>query len=173
MDYSGKAISWCRRLGWPAGSVYRPWNEHTRVAKDFIETIDVIAYDAQPGVLGIQATGKQGEAAKHITKLREVVSSWPERLSQRRKKKNGEREWGQLPELHPLLLHLAAGNRFQIWAFRKVKVKRGGKQEVWRPRILSLSISSLTSSEPPEPSSLEIDTPLPPSLRVRTPKEAT
>lgn len=159
-DYSGKSVAWCRKLGWPAEPVYRPWSPHTRRAKDFMGVIDVMAYDGQPGILGIQATGKSGEASKHLQKIRSVVAGWPDELRKKREQKNGA-AWAALPDRHPILLHLEAGNRLQVWAFRKVAVKRGGKALVWRPRVLSLTASSLLSEACPKPRDLVVPTPLP------------
>lgn len=82
------------------------------VRKDFLGCIDILALDGLPGSLGIQACAG-GDA------------------STRAKKAAAE----------PLLrAWLAAGNRFQVWAWREVWVDTGAKTKAkrWRPRIVCL-----------------------------------
>jgi hypothetical protein len=59
---------------------------------DLFGCIDILALDGQPGCLGIQATSGSGHPAKHLAKMR------------------------TLPDVRPWL---EAGNRLQIWAWRK------------------------------------------------------
>lgn len=166
MDYSGKAIDWCRKLGWPAQAVYRPYNTYTRRAVDLWNGIDVLALDGLPGTLGIQATGKGHHAIDHIRKLRGVCAAWPGELASKRAHPKTGKVWEHLPETHPLLLFLEAGNRLQIWAFRKVSKVRGGKVKVWQPRLLQVTPSSLTSFAEPS-STEELEIPLPPLPQSR------
>jgi hypothetical protein len=68
------------------------------------------------GVLGVQSCGS--EHAKHVktieeTRLQETV------------------EWLRTP-----------GTSLELWSWRKVKVKRGGKAMVWRPRITNVILIS-------------------------------
>jgi hypothetical protein len=82
------------------------------VRKDFLGCIDILAMDGLPGSLGIQACAG-GDA------------------STRAKKAATE------PLLRPWL---AAGNRFQVWAWREIWVDTGAKTKAkrWRPRIVCL-----------------------------------
>lgn len=82
------------------------------VRKDFLGCIDILALDGLPGSLGIQACAG-GDA------------------STRAKKAAAE------PLLKPWL---AAGNRFQVWAWREIWVDTGAKTKAkrWRPRIVCL-----------------------------------
>lgn len=88
------------------------------VRKDFLNVIDILALDGLPGSLGIQACAG-GDA------------------STRAKKAAAE----------PLLrAWLAAGNRFQVWAWREVWVPTGPKTKAqrWRPRIVALYLDDPT-----------------------------
>lgn len=38
------------------------------------------------------------------------------------------------------VLWIACGGKLQLWSWRKVKKKRGGKQMVWQPRIKNYSL---------------------------------
>jgi hypothetical protein len=87
------------------------WNPHARRRVDMFNIIDVVALDALPdgaGILGIQVTDQKNYAA-HYTALRDDEK---------------KRE--------PLAAWLRSGGTFEIWAWAKYKVKRGGKAHRWR-----------------------------------------
>ena len=73
---------------------------------DLFGIIDLIVLDG--GILGIQVTGS--DFSSHIKKLTVDEAE-------------NTRAW------------LEAGGRLEIWGWRKLKVKRGGKATTWKPRI--------------------------------------
>lgn len=79
------------------------------VRQDLFGIIDVIALDPEHGVVGVQSCGNQfSEHYKKITEDRAQEAI----------------DWLCTP-----------GTRLELWAWRKVKVKRGGKAMRWSPRI--------------------------------------
>ena len=82
------------------------WCPHTRRRIDLFNIIDLLVLDQD--IIGVQVCGADFSA--HVNKLR-----------------NDEAE--------STMAWLESGGRLQIWGWRKVKVKRGGKQMVWKPRI--------------------------------------
>jgi hypothetical protein len=84
------------------------------VRRDLFHCVDLVALDGQPGSLGIQATSGANAAAR-LTKARE------------------------LPELRAWL---AAGNRFQVWGWRKVGAR--GKRKTWDVRVVPLTLEDVT-----------------------------
>ena len=85
--------------------------------QDMFGWCDIVAIDPKNGVtIGVQSTGD--DYANHLRKLT------IERAVQ-------VREW------------LQAGNRAELYAWRKVKKKRGGKQMVYRPRWKSITMQDV------------------------------
>lgn len=110
MRSTQRALEQCREdLGWTAELVEKPWNPHSRVRKDCFGLFDILALDGSPGCLGIQACG--ADVSSHIEKIRQntVLHEW-----------------------------LKAGNRLQIWAFRKLKLYHGSKAVRWRCKIIDV-----------------------------------
>lgn len=124
---TARTLEELRRRGWP-GQVVERWLPGRRAKKggapgeteptaygtrkDLFGAIDILALDGCPGSLGIQAC-IGGDA------------------STRAKKAATE------PLLKPWL---AAGNRFQVWAWREIWVETGPKTKAkrWRPRVVCL-----------------------------------
>jgi hypothetical protein len=79
------------------------------IRQDLFGIIDVLALDPQRGVVGVQSTGN--DFAGHLRKLTEER---PQECL----------DWLSTP-----------GTTLELWAWRKVKAQRGGKQLIWRPRI--------------------------------------
>jgi hypothetical protein len=104
-----------RELGVRAGIVERriqagpgrPFGHST----DLFGIIDIIALDVAHarGIIGVQVFGQTGWTAHARTICEE--------------REEETRDW------------LLCGGQLQLWGWRKVKVKRGGKAVVWRPRI--------------------------------------
>ena len=84
---------------------------------DMFGIIDVIALDPERGVIGVQSCGNS--FAAHYRKI--TIEKYQETL-----------DWLQTP-----------GTALELWAWRKVKKKRGGKQMVWRPRIKEITLEDL------------------------------
>ena len=97
-------------------AVAEKWNPHVGpygIRQDLFGWIDVIALDPQRGIVGIQSCGQS--FAEHLRKL--LDSDCTEALL----------EW------------LRCGGHAELWGWRKVKLKRGGKAQVWRPRVLVIT----------------------------------
>lgn len=83
---------------------------------DLFGCIDIIALDPQRGIIGVQSCGSSFSA--HRRKITE--------------EKNQEAyEW------------LRCGGKLELWGWRKLKVKRGGKAERWVPRVMEITIEDL------------------------------
>lgn len=76
--------------------------------EDLFNIIDIIALGPE-GVIGIQACGS--DFARHKEKI--LVEKYQETS-----------DWLNTP-----------GTSLELWAWRKIKVKRGGKAMVWKPRV--------------------------------------
>jgi len=79
------------------------------IRQDLFGCLDIIALDPKRGVLGIQACGQSFSA--HKDKL----------LGERYQEVT---EWLSTP-----------GTLLELWGWRKVKLKRGGKAMRWKPRL--------------------------------------
>lgn len=110
-----RSLARCRANGWPADVTERwmPVPKHPAggVRRDLFHCIDVVALDGQPGVLGIQACAGASAAAR-VWKLRAIPEA---------------RAW------------LAARNRLEIWAWRKVGP--AGKRKLWEVRVIPLELA--------------------------------
>ena len=76
------------------------------IRQDLFGFIDIIAIDPKQGIVGIQSTGQ--DWAGHVNKIfdkRDIVSKWLEHAT------------------------------LELWSWRKVKKKRGGKAMIWKARI--------------------------------------
>jgi hypothetical protein len=91
------------------------------VRKDLFGFIDVISLDPGRGIVGIQSCGQN--FAEHIRKI--LDSECTEAVI----------EW------------LKCDGKVEIWGWRKVKVKRGGKALVWRPRIQVITLEDIFNHE--------------------------
>jgi len=79
------------------------------IKEDFLNIIDVIFLDPARGVVGIQVCGQ--DWASHIRKITDEMSVKTER-------------WLSTP-----------GTSLELWGWRQVLKKRGGKAKVWKCRI--------------------------------------
>jgi len=91
------------------------WNPHVPpvgVRQDLFGFIDVIAISSIEGIIAIQCTGPSGHA-DHKRKILEnrYAPAW-----------------------------LQSGGKIELWSWRKLKVKRGGKQATWQPRVEPITI---------------------------------
>lgn len=90
-------------------AIVERWIPRANIRRDLFGIIDIIALDPARGVVGVQSCGN--DFSGHDKKIRE------EKVQQ-------SFEWLSTP-----------GTQLELWAWRKVVAKRGGKQKVWRPRI--------------------------------------
>ena len=87
------------------------------VRKDLFGFIDIISLDPKRGIGAIQSCGQNFSA--HIQKIKnsectEAVTEW-----------------------------LLCGGGLEVWGWRKLKRKRGGKAMVWRPRVQAITVEDL------------------------------
>ena len=102
-------------------AIVEKWNAHVGphgIRQDLFGIIDVIALDPSRGVVGIQCCAGSGFRA-HWRKITEEHAQ-------------EAMDWLMTP-----------GTALEIWAWRKVKLKRGGKAMVWRPRVVSVTLKDL------------------------------
>jgi hypothetical protein len=93
-------------------AIVERWNQHVGphgIRQDLFGIIDVLALDPKRGVVGVQSCG-QDFAAHERKFLEERVQECVDWLS-------------------------TPGTALELWGWRKVKLKRGGKQMLWQPRI--------------------------------------
>ena len=95
------------------------WNPHVRIRQDAFGWIDILAY-SPAGIIGVQSTGQDfaGHRRKMLGERAEQVRGW-----------------------------LDAGGHAELWGWRKVKAKRGGKAMVWRPRVERFTMETLDATE--------------------------
>jgi len=89
-------------------AIVEKWNPHVNIRQDLFRIIDILALDPERGVIGIQ-TGTQ--RASHFRKITEDEAQ-------------NTIDWLETP-----------GTVLELYTWRKVKVKRGGKAVRWEPRI--------------------------------------
>lgn len=106
MTPTARILKRLRSDGWLCQVVER-WCPHSRRRVDLFQVIDVLAV-RDGATLGVQATTMAGRSAR-LAKIRRA---------------DGARAW------------LKGGARqLQLWAWRRLKTKRGGKAVQWVPRI--------------------------------------
>ena len=105
-----------REHGLVAGIVERfnPYAGKHGLKQDLFNIIDIIALDPVRGVVGVQSTGQ--DFAGHVRKITE-------------EKSQETRDWLATP-----------GAVLELWGWRKVKLKRGGKAERWAPRVAEFTL---------------------------------
>lgn len=85
------------------------------LTKDFLGFIDIIALDPSRGIIGVQSCGSS--FSEHRRKITEDCA-------------------------HECIEWLNSGGKVELWGWRKVKVKRGGKAMVWKPRVEEITLES-------------------------------
>ena len=81
--------------------------------QDLFGFIDIIAIDPADGIIAIQSCGQ--DFSGHIKKMTEERNQ----------------------QMYDWLKHA----KVELWGWRKVKVKRGGKAVRWRPRVADFTIN--------------------------------
>ena len=84
---------------------------------DFLHIIDLMALDPNRGVVGIQVCGS--DVPSHMKKIKEQHV-------------NNTIAWLETP-----------GTSLEVWGWRKVKQKRGGKAMIWQPRIIPITLEEV------------------------------
>ena len=90
--------------------VEQPYSRFSKTRQDLFHIIDLLALDN--GVVGIQVCGS--DWMPHTRKMTEEHAVYTV-------------AWLQQP-----------GARLELWGWRKVKKKRGGKVMIWKPRIADI-----------------------------------
>jgi len=114
-----RTIRELKNQGRKCGIVER-FNHHVGphgIRQDLFGIIDIIALDPERGVVGIQTTGS--DFSGHYKKLTEEMAQ-------------STLDWLKTP-----------GAVLELWGWRKVKLKRGGKAMVWRPRIKEITMDDV------------------------------
>lgn len=114
MTPTQRTLAEARKIGFSAHVVER-WNPHAHIRQDMAGCIDILAWKAGVGTIGIQATSDSNHAAR-ATKVRTLLGE-----------RDDLREW------------LAAGNRLEIWSFGK----RGerGRRKLWTLRREEITVT--------------------------------
>ena len=116
-----RSMEYCRKEGMLAGVTER-WNPHARIRQDLFGFIDLIVLDGA-GAIGVQATSGPN-ASKRLRKIIEEPKA---------------RTW------------LENGQRIEIWAWRKRKLKRGGVAFRWELDVIPVTMKEIERGNPPEP----------------------
>jgi len=96
---------------------FNPYVGQHGIRQDLFNIIDLIALDPERGIVGVQCT--TGNCySDHWKKL--TVDHAQESY-----------DW------------VECGGILELWAWRKIKVKRGGKAMIWKPRIVEITIGEL------------------------------
>lgn len=96
--------------------VVERFNSHTLTRHDLFGCIDIVAV-RDGNTLGVQATSGSNAAAR-VKKMRDTEAvAW-----------------------------LRAGNALEVWGWRKVKLKRGGKAVRWQASVRPVLLSELAPS---------------------------
>jgi hypothetical protein len=106
-------------------AIVEKWNQFAGphgIRQDLFGIIDVISLDPERGVVGVQCCAGSG-FKNHLNKL--LVERHQETY-----------EWLRTP-----------GTSLELWGWRKLKLKRGGKATRWKPRILEITMEMLESPE--------------------------
>jgi len=85
--------------------------------QDLFGIIDVIALDPVRGVVGVQSCGQA--FSEHIRKI--TIEKAQETT-----------DWLKTP-----------GTILELWGWRKIKLKRGGKAERWSPRVKQITLDDV------------------------------
>lgn len=93
------------------------------IRSDLFHIFDIVSLDSARGIIGVQTCGS--DFAAHYRKITEEF---------------GENaiEW------------LTCGGVIELWSWRKVKFKRGGKLMVWKPRIKEITFEDFKGIYEPE-----------------------
>ena len=111
---TARSLAQLRSEGWTAQVVER-WNPHAKVRVDFFGVIDILA--CRPGeTIGVQACA----GSSHSSRVAKVAAEPRTRV------------W------------LEAGNRLEVWSWRKAGAK--GERKLWAVRRTEVTLEQLASA---------------------------
>ncbi len=118
MTPTQRTLKELRDAGLTCGIVERwiPMGQGKGFRKDLFGIIDIIAIGSE-GVVGVQSCGQAFAAHKKKMIEEKAVES---------------ALWLSTP-----------GTSLQLWGWRKIKKKRGGKLKIWAPRILEITLEMI------------------------------
>lgn len=113
---TSRTLKRLRKDGWTAAVTER-WNPHAHIRQDLFGFIDVLAIHPERGTLAIQATSGSN-LSKRVAKIRAEANAL-------------------------IWLHAGRGyHQIEVWAWRKLKVKRRGKAIRWVPKIQEITANN-------------------------------
>ena len=118
---TSRTLKRLRADGWTAAVTER-WNHYARIRQDLFGFIDVLAIHPERGTLAVQATSGSNLSAR-VAK----IATEPRALT-----------WLYAGRGHHMI---------EVWAWRKLKVKRGGKAVRWVPKTLRITLGELIHKE--------------------------
>ncbi len=110
-----RTLAALRELG-RLSQIVEKFNPHVGkfgIRQDLFGIIDIICLDPTDGIIGVQSCGSS--FAEHARTISE-------------EKYENTTKW------------LKAGGKLELWGWRKVKLKRGGKALRWKPRIADVTL---------------------------------
>lgn len=110
MSPTQRTLAKLKADGWVCTAITERWNQYARIRQDLFGFIDVLSC-GEKGTLAIQACAGASVSAR----VQKIADS-------------------------PLLPFVRkAGWTIQVWGWRKVKVKRGGRATKWECRVVEIS----------------------------------
>lgn len=115
-----RTLRYLRQQGRICGIVekFNPYVGEYGIRQDLFGFIDIIALDPERGIIAIQSCGQS--FAAHLKKILE-------------EKTDDSIEW------------LKCGGKIELWGWRKLKLKRGGKAMRWTPRVKEIKLEDIVS----------------------------
>lgn len=101
-------------------AIVEKWNAYAGphgLRQDLFGILDILALDPERGVIGVQSCGSA--FSEHLRKL--TIEKAQETT-----------DWLRTP-----------GTSLELWGWRKVKLKRGGKAERWMPRVVEVTLEMI------------------------------
>ena len=112
---TARTLQRLKKDGVLAGVVER-YNQYSRKTNDLFGFIDIVALDGNT-VIGLQVTSGSNVSAR-VHKIKEECAQ-------------NAKDW------------LKCGAKIEVWGWRKLKVKRGGKAVRWEPVIVEITLEDL------------------------------
>ncbi len=115
---TSRTIEALKSEGWITGIVEK-WNPHARIRQDLFGFADILAASPDRMPKLIQTT-----SGSHVSSRVEKIIAEPRARTA-----------------------LLSGFVIEVWGWRRLKVKRGGKAVRWEPRIVSVTLADFAEVE--------------------------